>query len=79
MTPLGQSFLQKWVWKVGADVPSGDLRFLRQTTNRRSGVSGRSSGSHTFIQRGATRRMKNFSESRFGKGLSSWISTQNLS
>ena len=41
---------------MGAAVPSGGLRALVETINRRSGVSGRASGSHIFIERGAVTR-----------------------
>ena len=43
-------------WKVGAAVLSGDLRALGENTNRRSGVSGRTSGSHISIGPGTAVR-----------------------
>jgi hypothetical protein len=39
--------------EMGAAVPSGDLGFSVEATNRRPGVSGRTSGSHIFNERGA--------------------------
>jgi hypothetical protein len=42
---------ERWDLKVGAAVPSGDLRASVETTNRRS-----ESGSHIFIERGAAPR-----------------------
>jgi len=41
---------------VGAAVPSGDVKSSVETANRRSGVSGRTSGSHIFIERGSVPR-----------------------
>jgi len=40
---------KKMGWNVGAAVLSGDAEFRVETTDRRSGVSGRTSGSRIVI------------------------------